>query len=99
MDSACIGRLVVVEGQLSVIWVVPGVLLLPTQGSSSAWVTFVTTVWSSPSSWLPQIQYYTVVCSKQGQITCSVQAGKWNETVFGNLVTSRADLSLPCFES
>ena len=57
MDSACIGRFVVVEGQLSLIWVVPGMLLLPTWGSSSERVTFVTMVWSSPSSWLPQIQY------------------------------------------
>lgn len=60
MDSAHIGRLAAVEGQLLVIWVVPGVPL-PTWGPSSEWVTFVTVVWSAPLSWLPQIQYCTVV--------------------------------------
>lgn len=45
----------------SLIWVVPGVLLLPTWGSSSERVTFVTSGWVFPLSWLPQIQYCTVV--------------------------------------
>ena len=47
MDSAHIGRLAAVEGQLLLIWVVPGVPL-PTWGPSSEWVTFVTMVWSAP---------------------------------------------------